>query len=289
VTQIHMERFRPAEGALLDLRSLECVAAGPERLLGADLERAWPGGRSLVLDGLEPSGQWSANGPPGTLRPDGLGDTLSVSPGRAVLTDPAGRPFLLTVTERLEARWPTKARAAVSGALVLMPEIAEGSTPGGLSVARELLSAQIGFVRPEQLNSNLLVLARSINNGRDWALDEQRLWQPEHPAVQLLLQRMTAIEHAIWRAEPEGAVWDRQILGRNWVRYQTVAAAALQAVRFQLAARAMNTLERVRLLTELRRQLEKSVEVGATELMQLVGTAEEAGAYLPVHSDPEPR
>ena len=288
MTDIVTERFRPAEGALLDLRSLECIAEAPDRLLAASLQLAWPGARGIILEGLEPDGEWSATGPPGTLRPDGLGDALAVSPGRAILTDPAGRPVLLEVRERLQAKWPTRARAAVSGALVLLPEVAPASTEGSLRLARDTVAGRIGFVPPERMHDpHLLVLARSVNNGRDWSVDEHRILQPEHRAVRLLLQRLTSIEHAIWRAEPEGAVWDRQILGRNWVRYQTVAAAALQATRFQLATHALSTFQRVRLLRELRVQLEKSVEAGATELLQLVGPRDEAGSWAGVYDDKE--
>lgn len=288
MTNILTERFRPAEGALLDLRSLECIAEAPDRLLAASLQLQWPGAEGLVLEGLEPDGEWSATGPPGTLRPDGLGDALAVSPGRAIMTDASGRPVLLEVRERLQAQWPTRARAAVSGALVLLPEVGNASTEGNLTLSRDRVAGRIGFVPPERMHDpHLLVLARSVNNGRDWSIDEHRVFQPEHRAVRLLLQRLTSIEHSIWRAEPEGAVWDRQILGRNWVRYQTVAAAALQATRFQLATHAMTTLQRVRLLRELRVQLEKSVEIGATELLQLVGPRDEAGNWAGVYDGKE--
>jgi hypothetical protein len=95
----------------------------------------------------------------------------------------------------------------------------------------------------------------------------------------VLVRRLDQIEQMVWRAEPEGSVWDRGILGRNWVRYQTVAASALQVGRMSLETRPTTTLDRVRLLGALRRQLAQSVERAATELIQVIGPAESAGPY----------
>ena len=38
---------------------------------------------------------------------------------------------------------------------------------------------------------------------------------------------------------------ERQVLGRNWVRYQTMAAASLQAARMVLQAKSSTTVDRV--------------------------------------------
>ncbi|HND33901.1 MAG TPA: hypothetical protein PLA94_28070, partial [Myxococcota bacterium] len=73
----------------------------------------------------------------------------------------------------------------------------------------------------------LLPIAVPVGNGRDWILDVKRVLRPDHPGVELLLKRLDQLDRTIWKAEPEGSVWDRQVLGRNWVRYQTVAAGAL--------------------------------------------------------------
>lgn len=282
------QRFQPREGALLDLESLQTIAAGPERNLLAGLHVDWPGANGLVLSGLEPEGDWSPHGPPGSLRPDGLGESITIKPGRAILTDPAGRPFVLDVTEPQTVPWPSREGAAVRGALVLLPDVEPGATAGGLSAARDHVGARLGFVRPGQLDHpGVLVLARALGNSRDWATDEARIWQPEHPAVRLLLRRFTTLEASVWKAQPEGAVWDRQVLGRNWVRYQTVAASALQSARMQLGIHAMNTLQRVRLMAALRAQLAGSVDAVATELLQLVGDRNEAGPYAIVHDAEE--
>lgn len=279
--------FRPVEGALLDLESLQAVADAPDRLLSAWLDLLWPGAAGLVLSGLEIEGEAASSGPPGTVRPEGKSEEVVVSPGTAVLTSREGRQLLLRVDAPLRARWPTTAGPAVQGVLVLSSKVEPGSLGagpgGGVSVARERVLPVIGFVKPEQAESpHLLPLAASIGNGRDWATDQRRVLQPEHPAIRTLLKRFETLERTVWRAEPEGSVWDRQVLGRNWVRYQTVAASALQAARIALLSRSTTTLDRVRLLDGLFEQLHMSVERAATELLQVIGSAEGAGPYRAV-------
>lgn len=275
--------FRPVEGAALDLASLESVADAHDRMLGAWMEYAAPGASGLVLEGLELEGDWSAVGPPGTTRPDSKSEGATVSAGRAILTGRDGRRFLITVDEPLFTRWPTEAGSAVQGVLVLVPQVQQESLQGMLSVARQRVSVVMGFVKPAMAAEKyLLPVASSLGNGRDWATDLSRVWQPEHPAVQSLLKRFESLERLVWRAEPEGSVWERQVLGRNWVRYQTMAAASLQAARMTLQARGSTTLDRVRLLNGLFEQLNISVERAATELLQLIGAEEGAGPYAQV-------
>ena len=88
---------------------------------------------------------------------------------------------------------------------------------------------QLGFLKPDAPESaHLLPLARASGNSQDWTTDLARILQPEHPAIRQLLKRFERLEETVWNAEPEGAVWDRQVFGRSWVRYQTVASAAIQ-------------------------------------------------------------
>lgn len=283
MSRIELSRFRPREGALLDLASLSSLADEPDRQLSAWLRARWPAVQSLVLDGLELEGELAPAGPPGTRRPDPQSPSVRISPGVAILTDPQGRKLTVEVRDELSAPWPTSAGPAVSGVLVLAPRVEPGTTDGGLAVARDRVDAQLGFVRPEQAEApHLLPLARSIGNGRDWSTDWARIWQPEHAAVRLLVKRLEALDQSVWKAEPEGAVWDRQVLGRNWVRYQTMASSFLQACRAQLETFPMTTAERVRLLAALRGQLLRSVERAATDLAQVIGPEDGAGPYRAV-------
>lgn len=276
--------FHPRDGALLDLESLSSLASAVTAPIEAWLGATWPGAEGLVLEGLSPLGEPASGGPPGAIRPDAARAGLHVSPGAALIRV-GDRSLLLRVEERF-APWPNAAGAAVRAALVLVPRRAPINHADGLLLARDRVWGEVGFARPDQLGQpGLIPLAVATGNGRDWATDIQRLWQPEHPAVRLLLKRFESLEQGIWQAEPEGAVWDRQVLGRNWVRYQTVAASALQAARMNLETHALSTLGRVRLLGALRRQLQASVERAATELLQLIGPPDAAGPYKAVYDD----
>lgn len=272
--------FTPVEGAALDLASLEAVATAHDELLGAYLRAAAPGSTSIILEGLELEGDWSAVGPPGTVRPDSKSEGATITPGTALLTGRDGRRFLIRIDQPLFTKWPTSAGAAVQGVLVLVPEAQQESPYGALQVARQRVRVVMGFVKPEMADEpHLLPLATSLGNGRDWATDITRVFQPEHPAIQSLLKRFESLERLVWRAEPEGSVWERQVLGRNWVRYQTMAAASLQAARMVMAAKATTTIDRVRILNGLFEQLNISVERAATELLQLIGAEGGSGPY----------
>jgi hypothetical protein len=146
----------------------------------------------------------------------------------------------------------------------------------------------VGFVRAGGENRpGLMPLASALGNNKDWITDLHRAWGPDHPAVQHIERRLDDIERLVWRAEPEGSVWDRQVLGRNWVRYQTMGAASLQATRLALRTRTMTTTERVRLFVALREQLERSVQPAATALLQFFRPADGAGPYHAVLIDQE--
>lgn len=273
--------FHPIEGAILDLESLTAIAAGPDRLLGAALRVLdMP---ALVIEGLELEGDWAPQGPPGTRRPEARSTEAVLTPGVALTQTEDGRTVVLRVTDPVRVPWPTAAGPAVRGVLVLTARTERARAPGGLTVAREELRPEIGFVRPEQAEApGLVQLATPVGNGRDWITDVSRYYQPEHPAIEILLKRFDQLDQSVWRAEPEGSVWDRQVLGRNWVRYQTVAASALQATRILLSTQALTTRERVRLLTALFVQLNGSVQRAANELLQGIGRPDAAGPYAAV-------
>lgn len=275
--------FRPRNGAVLDLKSLQAIAESPHALLRTTLTARWPDVTGLVVHGLELQGSMSPNGPPGAVRPDAEMNHAVITPGMAVLTGRDGRLHQLVVDEPVHCPWPDATGPRVRGVLVLYAEGVQAGTEDGVAVARDELRIRLGFVRPDQADQpHMLALAAAVGNGQDWATDLARVLQPEHPVIQNLLKRFERLEQSVWKAEAEGSVWDRQVLGRSWVRYQTVAASALQAARMILSVSATTTLERVRVMTTLRYQLEQSVDRVATELLQIVGPAEGAGPYRDV-------
>jgi hypothetical protein len=265
--------FRPVEGALVDLTSLAAIPAALQGMLGTWLRATSPGSTGLVLEGLDLEGEWAPSGPPGTRRPDARAASVVVTAGTALVHSREGAPYLVRLPEDTPVAWPTAAGVAVRGVLALTPKIEPGRIDGGLLVANEYVTAELGVVRPDQAEQQfLLPVAVALGNGRDWAVDIARLMQPEDPAVRYLLLRFDQIESTVWKAEPEGSVWQRQVHGRNWVRYQTIASSAVQMARMTLCTQALNTVQRVRLLTSLHDQLANTVERAATDLLQIVGT-----------------
>jgi hypothetical protein len=275
--------FRPADSTIVDHLSLRAIETAPDRLLNGYLDSLQPGVSSIVLQGLELIGEWASGGPPGTRRPDSQASGVRISPGSAIVSDKEGRKYLLDVDEELRVPWPTRNGPAVRAALVLVPEVEPSSIEGGVVVARSSVRAKIGFVDTKLKDKpNYLPLAVSVGNGQDWATDFRRIYQPNHPVLELLIKRFERLEQTVWQAEPEGGVWDREVLGKNWFRYQTVGAAALQSARAILMTYPTTTMERVQLLMTLRRQLEASVEQASGELLQLIGSRDGAGPYAVV-------
>lgn len=279
-------QFAPRDGALLDLESLDAIASMPHHLLTAWAGVLHPRSPGVVLEGLEPEAPLSAVGPPGTRRPDSNATGLRLSPGRFLLRDAEDRWLQVEVREPLHAEWPNRSRSAVEGTLVARIERRPESAPGGLQVAREAVSVEVGFVRPGTGHpKGLLPLASALGNNKDWITDIHRVWAPDHAAVVHVERKLDDIERLVWQATPEGSVWNRQVLGRNWVRYQTMAAASLQAARLALRTRTMTTTERVRLFVALRDQLARSVQPAATALLQFFRPSDGAGPYAAVLSD----
>jgi hypothetical protein len=278
-------RFHPRDGAVLDLQSLDALAHAAPAAFHAGLVARWPGKGGMVLRGLELSGGWSTSGPPGTVRPDPASEGVVISPGLAIVEDLHGVTHLVEVTEELREPWPFKTGPATRGVLVLMPVATPEVGARGIAVARDRIDVRIGFVPPDKAEQrHVLPLAASLGNGRDWATDLRRLWHPNHRAVRDLRDGLERLLNTVMGdAEPEGTVWQNAVFGRDWSRYQTLAAAAIQSARMELAIHPLTTLERVRLMCALYAQLKDSVERAATELLQLVGAPEEAGPYRAVY------
>jgi len=275
--------FSPREGAILDLQSLRASALSPSELVGAWLSALIPNESGLVLDGLELVGELSQVGPPGTRRmPDAGAGGWTLGKGTALVTDEAGRKHVLRVNEDTPVRWPTQDGPPRRGLLALVPRAEAVAGAGGMAVAREELGFRLGFIKIENFNTRLpahvLPLALSVGNGRDWATDLRRLWQPTHPAIRALVERLTALEDGVWSTpKPKAASWDTAVLGDSWVRYQTSGVAAIQAARLQFESRAMVTAERVRLLAALRRQLRRANLMPGVEMLAQLSEPSEAG------------
>lgn len=275
--------FHPRDGALLDLASLQAIAEEPNRALDALVSIHSQGTSGLILEGLEVSGDFTAAGPPGTLRLDPGNPGISLSAGLAIVTDSRGLRRVVRLEERVVVPWPTSAGVAVKGVLSLGVEVEPEAGAGGLSVARDLVRPVLRFEKLDQFDrADRLPIAVAVGNGLDWATDLRRILPPEHPVVLKLVKDIEAIERVVWEAEPEGSVWDKSVLGRSWVRYQTIASAALQAGRMALETQPLSSLGRARVLASLRRKMEETVPSAGNRLVQLVGPADVPGPYRKV-------
>ena len=132
---------------------------------------------------------------------------------------------------------------------------------------------------PDQINkSEMVVLARELAPSI-WATDVQRLFHPEHVVVRSIVQFFDHLEDIIWNSDRHGQMWQVQALGREWKTYQTKASVAVTAARITLSARPSTTPDRVRCLTNLHWQLQRSVEEAGKELEKWMGVVEAAGEY----------
>ena len=274
--------FRPKEGAVLDQDSLQAIADIPNRMLSVYLDSLAPQTPNMILQGLEIAGGWSSGGPPGTKCPDPQSPCVVLEPGTAVLRDASGEAILIEIKERQYIEWPTSNGPKVYAALVMTPEIESVELAGGVVVARDKVCAKIGFVDvPLVSRPQYLPLAVSIGNQKDWATDFRRIYHPSHDVINILLKRFEDLERSVWTAEPQGNAWGAEVLGKNWCRYQTVAAASLQATRSMLLTYPTTTMDRVSMLKTLRQQL-LVVEEVSSELLQLIGSRDGAGHYADV-------
>lgn len=272
MTDILRPLFSPREGAVLDLLGLRTLADSATEAHAAALLARWPGAPGLVLEGLELDGDTvlAPVGPPGTLTPRS-GIPATVRPGKAVLKDTVGRLHLVSVDAPISVPWPDDSGPRIRATLVLYPTVEPAFGPNGVQVARDTLVVKVGFVPADRpMPPNALPLATAVGNSRDWATDLARVLQPESPIVGELVHQLEQLERRVWEIDPVGAVWDRAVHGRAWDRYQTIACAAIEAALMQLGTHALTSLERARVLATLRRQLERSVEPAATQLVQAV-------------------
>ena len=83
--------FHPVDGAVVDLPSLQAIAAGHDRALAVSLRIL--GCAAVVLSGLELDGELAPSGPPGPRRPEARSPTARVSPGPALVRSESGQPI----------------------------------------------------------------------------------------------------------------------------------------------------------------------------------------------------
>ena len=279
--------FQPREGSLLDLESLEAITTVSQDLWWAvEALVADPASGSaatgLSLDGLLLEGIPSTGGPPGALEPRVLQQD-----GQSVFSVGAGRALM-----RYQDRAVSASLASTTAVPLPRDFVAGGAATFALTLELDVLPAEGGTFARDQLRPRLrvqptaevdrgqqLVLAQSIPNIRRWETDIAAIWNPADARTQRLVRQLGELGNQVWRASPAGLVWDQALLGRDWLRYQCAAAAAMQAAGLELESRPMATSARVRLLESLYRRLVVSVPEVAEGVRLLFGPSLGDGPY----------
>ncbi len=282
--------FEPSDGSLLDLESLQAITTvsedlwrAMEPLIGEQGDGVAPSG--LVLEGLTLEGIPSGSGPPGSVEPRIQANAhgklgVRVSSGRALVRF-GERAITLDIEVAEPIALPQGFTAGQHDTVVLVLELIAGADElAGARFARERVMAKVRARRTSETNPNdELVLACSIPDSRRWETDLAALWSPSDLRNRRLVEQLREIGDLAWRAAPYGIVWDQAMLGRDWLRYQCAAAAAIQAAGLALDTRPMSTASRVRLLESLYVRLCQSVAEAADATRRLFGPTTAQGPY----------
>jgi hypothetical protein len=271
--------FDPSHGALIDLQSLEGISSVSKHLsvaLGYLLPALQSTGMTqvasagLVLSGLKLCGIPAEGGPPGSVEPTRGAGNITLDAGVALLRW-QGR-FVAVEFEALEVEDLRKEGAPSSTSWAVVLELSSADDGQDDGCANQKLRGKHLLVRATEVDPAVqLVLAVSIPRTKRWETDLSALWQPTDPRTERLAKQLDDIAVQVWRESPEGLVWNDAVLGRDWLRYQAGAAAALQAAGLALESRALTTPERVRLLQSLHRRLVATVPKAAEAVRGLFG------------------
>ncbi|MDP2313220.1 MAG: hypothetical protein Q8P41_09970 [Pseudomonadota bacterium] len=296
--------FRPDEGAILDLESLQSIDSpvmAAWTVLGALHLGHDPHARhGTVIRGLRLQGMLAQKGPPGSVILDDAGVDAAVARKDPARTGAAGRaePERRLTFEKGEAVLefhgapvhvivPHSVEVTVgpTDGAVVMQLTEHKPSPGGPRAHGGALYAwrdlDVSFVSVPVGDDPLppgLLLARRIRR-QHWETDLSALWQPEDKANQALVTDLLRVDDLVWQAVPQGLVWDDGTLGTDWIRYQAAASAALQTAVLTLQTRATSTAERVRLLLALGKRLDTTVPDAAKEVQDLLGPSAAMGPY----------
>lgn len=273
-----MDVFVPKSGAVVDLIGLKSIEKISSVCLDGYLQTGWSKTASLILDGLEPSGKRPKKGPPGIMQ-FSL-QNFTISPGKAVLPteNSPNNSYVVEIKEPQVIQLEEPNSSKVMRGLIMRFHQRRRSEEGR-EFASEVLSPVVDVIPYDLVDkSKMVVLARELAPSI-WATDVQRLFHPEHVVVQSIVQFFDHLEDVIWNSDRHGQAWQVQTLGREWKTYQTKASVSVTAARMVLSARPSTTPDRVRCLTNLHWQLQRTVDDAAKALEKWMGVVEAAGEY----------
>ena len=278
-----MFAFVPKNGAPLDIQCLDAISETPNQLLSSYLGVRVGNDSGVVLSGFEPNGKRSKkSGPPGVMQFSIT--NFALSSGVAIVPSEGG--FVVVRYEDsqvLQLEEPEKSQEKRS----LVMKVAKKSViRDGKTMAHVVLTPLVMIVNQDAVDhSNMTVLANELAPNI-WSTDVSRLANTDHPIIETLMGLFDKLEDKVWESDMHGQPWQVQRLGREWKTYQSKASVAITAARMTLSMSPTSTQERVRVLTNLHWQLQRSVEQAAQMLANWVGVLEAADQYSPVFSAP---
>ena len=142
----------------------------------------------------------------------------------------------------------------------------QSQSQSGKTLAHVKLNPIVMVINQDDVDErNMTVLANELAPNI-WSTDVCRMVDKTHPLVDTLMGLFDSLEDKIWESDMHGQPWQVQRLGREWKTYQTKASVCVTAARMALSMKPTVTRERVRVLTNLHWQLQRSVGAGAQSL-----------------------
>ncbi len=279
-----MLAFVPKNGAVIDAESMNAVADIPGSILKSYLHLRWGEGiKGCIVEGVEPNGKRPKNsGPPGVMQ-FSLSNFV-LSEGVAVVPVD-GKPVVVRFVQPQVLQLEEPEKSQHKRALVLTHTVSVGKSAGSVLAHTNVLP-MVTVVNQDTVDAdNMTVIANELAPNI-WSTDVVRMVGLNHPMSQTIMTLLNKLEDVTWESDRHGQPWQVQRLGREWKTYQSKASVAITGARMALSMKPTVTAERVRILTNLHWQLQRSVEQAAQTLANWVGVLEAADQYAPVFSAP---
>lgn len=279
-----MYAFVPKNGAPIDVQSIQAIADIPQTLLESYLMLRWgEEHRGVILSGLEPNGKRpKKNGPPGVMQFSISNFVLSSG---VAIVPIDNTPVLVRCEDSQVLQLEEPEKSQHKRAIVIKLSV-QNPSQSGKNLAHIKVSPMVLVVNQDAVDeANMTVLANELAPNI-WSTDVCRMVNKDHPLVDTMMSLFDTLEDKIWEADMHGQPWQVQRLGREWKTYQSKASVCVTAARMALSMKPTVTSERVRVLTNLHWQLQRSVEQAAQTLSNWVGVLEAADQYSPVFSAP---
>ncbi len=279
-----MHAFVPKNGAVIDAESMTAVADVPASVLNAYTHLRWGEGvNGCIINGMEPNGKRPKNsGPPGVMQFSLTNFVLSE--GLAIVPMD-GDPVVVRTLEPQVLQLEEPEKSQHKRALVLTHTVSVGKSSGQLLAHKNVLPMATVVNQDAVDVNNMTVIANELAPNI-WSTDVVRMVGLDHPMSQTIVSLLNKLEDVTWESDRHGQPWQVQRLGREWKTYQSKASVAITGARIALSMKPTVTAERVRILTNLHWQLQRSVEQAAQALANWVGVLEAADQYAPVFSAP---